>query len=219
MQRFGKEGSVIDFKMTDDRTHIRHSRSTCEAADAIAAILKRVRRLGSDRRGAAAVEFAIVSGALITSIVFIMMVGVLLYIGQALDQATNIAGRQIMTGSVQKQALSQSSFQNTVLCPALPSLFKCSNVIISVQTFQEGQQPNGYYQFVNSNQTSLIMPTLSISANPFNPGTQGSYVYMQVVYPITFLPSFMAPLFATSTYNGSSAYLSTSTTTFRNEQF
>lgn len=203
--------------MIDARAHVRSHRAG--AVRVIRAVGGRACHLWSDRRGAAAVEFAIVSGALLTTIIFIMTIGLLLYTGQALDRATAVAARQIMTGSVQKQVLSQSAFLTSVVCPALPAVFTCSNVIVNVQTLQEAAQPNGYYTFANSNQTGLIIPTLSNTAAQFNPGTQGSYVYVQIIYPMTMLPSFMAGLFGSATYNGAPAYLNVSTAAFRNEQY
>ena len=185
-----------------------------------------VPRLLQDERGAAAVEFAIVSGALLMTIVFVMFVGLLLYMGQALDRATSLAARQIMTGVVQGQAISSASaFATSFVCPALPATFTCSKVIVNAQKVSASDpayypSQSWYYTLVNSSQTSLIVPTLSNSSTQFNPGVQKDYVYLQVIYPITFLPSFMANLLSGgATYNGSPAYLAISTAAFRNEQY
>lgn len=179
-----------------------------------------VLRLRGDARGAAAVEFALVGSMLVLVIVFVMMIGFLLYIGQALDRATDLASRQIMIGAVQKAGLSQSAFRSSVLCPALPSGISCNDVIVNVQTVTEAAQPTGYYALVNAGQTGLIIPSLSNTGAQFNPGAQGSYVYVQVIYPITILPAFMTSLLgAGATYNGAPAYLAVSTAAFRNEQY
>lgn len=182
--------------------------------------MDRLAKLPGDTRGTTAVEFALVANALILTIVFIMMGGYLLYIGQALDRATAVAARQIMIGAVQKANMGQSAFVTGVVCPALPLAISCSNVIVNVQTVAEAAGPAGYYGFVNANQTALTMPTLSNASATFTPGTQGAYVYMQVIYPVTFLPAFLANLLgANATYNGSAAYLEVSTAAFRNEQY
>ena len=182
-------------------------------------------RLLRDEHGAAAVEFAMVSGALLTTIVFVSFGGLLLYMSQALDRATTVAARQIMTGVVQGKAIgSASAFATSFVCPALPAAFTCSNVIVNVQKVNASDSAyyssqSWYYTLVNSTQTSLI-PTLSNSATQFNPGVQTDYVYLQVIYPITFLPSFMTKLLSGgATYNGSPAYLAVSTAAFRNEQY
>ena len=89
-----------------------------------------------------------------------------------------------------------------------------------MQTVAEAAQPAGYYALVNGDQSGLIIPSLSNAGAQFNPGNQGSYVYLQVIYPVTFLPAFVAKLLgANATYNGAAAYLAVSTAAFRNEQY
>ncbi len=178
----------------------------------------RLLRLTVCRRGSTAVEFALVSAILIPAILFIMLVAVILYYNQALDYATNKAARQIMIGSVQTSGMSQSGFQ-TLVCSYLPGTFSCSNVIVNVQTTSEAAQPGGYYPFVNASQTGLLIPSLSNGSAQFTPGAQGNYVYVQVVYPITFIPALLAPYLGGATYQGASAYLTVSTAAFRNEQY
>jgi len=185
-------------------------------------VARAIRDLSIDRRGAAAVEFALVSSMLICTILFIMMVGLILYMNQALDYATSKAARQVMTGSVQKNGTNQSDFRTQVLCPYLPTAMSCNNVIVNVQSLavaaQPGQ-PGWYYSFVRSDLRGLTIPTLANSGAQYDAGVQQSFVYMQVVYPITFLPGFLAKIMGGATYNGSPAYLAVSTAAFRNEQY
>ena len=176
--------------------------------------------LARDRRGAAAVEFALVGGMLISTTVFIMMIGLLLYLGQALDRATDVAARQIMIGAAQKAGLSQTAFRTGTVCAALPAAFNCNDVIVNVQKVERKPQPDGYYAFVNSNQTHISIPTLSNTGAKYDLGSQSDYIYLQVIYPVTILPSFIVNLFGGGTnYNGSPAYLAVSTAAFRNEQY
>lgn len=181
-------------------------------------IRSRLLRLAVCCRGSTAVEFALVSALLIPAILFIMLVGLILYSNQALDYATNKASRQIMIGAVQSTGMSQAAFQ-TLVCSYLPAAFTCSNVIVNVQTTTEAAQPGGYYPFVNANQTALLIPALSNASAQFTPGVQGNYVYVQVVYPITFIPALLAPYLGGATYQGASAYLAVSTAAFQNEQY
>lgn len=176
-------------------------------------------RLTADVRGGAAVEFALVSSTAIVTVLGVMFIGLLVFMGQALDRAASVAARQIMTGAVQKQAMTQNTFVTSVVCPALPASFNCGNVIVNVQTVAEAAGPAGYYAFVNSNQTALLTPTLSNAAAQFSPGLQGSYVYLQIVYPMAIVPAVFAKMFGTATYNGAPAYLSVATAAFRNEQY
>ena len=160
------------------------------------------------------------AGLLISTIVFVMMIGLLLYLGQALDRATDVAARQIMIGAAQKAGLSQAAFRTGTVCAALPATFNCSDVIVNVQKVEKKASPNGYYTFVNANQTQITIPTLSNTGAKFDLGSQSDYIYLQVIYPITVLPSFMMRLLGGgATYNGSPAYLAVSTAAFRNEQY
>ena len=174
----------------------------------------------TDERGATAVEFALVASMLIVTILFVMSVGLVLYLNQTIDYATYRAGRQIMIGAVQKASTPQASFPSTYLCPYLPATLSCANTIVNIQTVAVGAQPSGYYAFANSNQTALILPPLNNNSTQYSLGTQGSYEYLQVIYPIQFLPSLITSFLSNgATYNGAPAILLTSTTAFRNEQY
>ena len=178
-----------------------------------------VKQFARDRRGSSAVEFALVSFFLIMTIMFVMGVALVLYEGEALDYATSKAARQIMTGQVQTNVTTQSGFRTAVLCPFLPAAMSCGNVIINVQTITEARQPGGYYALVNASATALNMPTLAVDAGTYSVGTQGSFEYVQVIYPVTFLPGFFSKMLGGATYNGSPAFLLVSTATFKNEQY
>ena len=93
-------------------------------------------------------------------------------------------------------------------------------MIVNIQTATEAAQPGGYYAYVTSNQSGLIIPTLSNASTQYSLGAQGSYEYLQVIYPITFMPTIFATMFGGgATYNGSPAFLAISTAAFRNEQY
>ena len=178
------------------------------------------RALSVDRHGAAAVEFALVSSMLIVTILFTMLAGLILYMNQTLDYATSKAARQIMTGAVQKAGINQSDFRTQIVCSYLPTVMNCDDVIVNVQTLVEAAQPGGYYSFVQRNQQGLIIPPLSNGGAKYDVGVQSSYEYVQVIYPITFLPGLIASLLSRgATYNGVPAYIAVSTAAFRNEQY
>ena len=173
-----------------------------------------------DQRGATAVEFALIASMLIFTVLFVMAIGFLVFLNQTLDFATYKASRQIMIGAVQKAGTAQSNFPATYVCPYLPAALACANVIVNIQSITEAAQPNGYYALVNSSQTALIMPPLNNASTQYSLGSQGTYEYLQVVYPITFLPGFITSLMSNgATYNGTPAIVITSTAAFRNEQY
>ena len=161
-----------------------------------------------------------VGGALVLTVVFVMMIGLILFLNQALDHAADLAARQIMIGAVQKANMGQGAFRTAVVCPALPASINCDDVVVSVQTVARTGPSPGYYGFVKSDWSGLVVPALSNAGAQFDPGTQGAYVYLQIVYPVTILPGFMASLLgAGQTYKGAPAYLAMSTAAFRNEQY
>ncbi len=179
-----------------------------------------VNRFRSDKRGAAAVEFAMVSLLMILILLFVFFVGLIVYLGQALDFATNKAARQVMIGYVQTNGISQGDFRTKILCPYLPAAVSCNDVIVNLYTTAE---QSGYAQFIQAGNAGLVIPALSNGSASYSPGgpggTANSYEYLQVIYPVTFLPSALLKFFGTATYNGSPAYLLVSTAAFENERY
>jgi Flp pilus assembly protein TadG len=172
-----------------------------------------------DTRGATAVEFALVGSLFILSTLFIIVAGAILYIGEVVDYATNAATRDIMTGTAQASAINQQTFTQS-LCNRLPSGIQCSNLIVNLYTVTKASGPAGYYNYVNADQSKLTIPALTPGAGQFSLGGRGDYQYLQVIYPLTFLPpAFAAMLSGGATFNGKPAYLAISTAAFRNEQY
>jgi Flp pilus assembly protein TadG len=176
-------------------------------------------RLWRDSRGAAAVEFALVSLMFVITVLMVMSVALVLFLNQQLDVATGRAARQIMNGTVQKSGYSSTDFRTNVVCSALPAVFSCADVIVNVQSATVGTSPNGYYAFVNGTTSGLVIPELSNVAPKYSVGVQGSYEYLQVIYPITFLPALLTRMLSSWSYKGVPAYLAVSTAAFRNEQY
>jgi Flp pilus assembly protein TadG len=175
----------------------------------------------SDVRGSAAVEFGIIGPAFIMVILFLMIVGYVMVMKQSLNYATQKAARLIATGQVQAAQLTQAQFIQQDICPLLPSLFTCANVIVNIQPVTTGDTsyPNEYYKFLNASSTGLSMPPLSNNSTSYCPGNAGGYVYMQVVYPISLPGGLFSNILTTTTYNGANVYVISATATFLNEPF
>jgi Flp pilus assembly protein TadG len=172
-----------------------------------------------EKTGAAAVEFAAVSVVFVLTVLFIMTISVILYINQTLDYATGKVSRQIMLGSAQTSALTRAGFKAS-LCSYLPSALNCEDLIINLYIVPPGSSPSAYYNYVTSDRSGLMIPSLSGSAGQFNLGAAGQYQYLQVIYPIRFMPRVFAQMLSgAATYQGQSAYLAISTAAFRNEQY
>ncbi len=182
--------------------------------------MRTLKQFARGRSGAAAVEFALVSSFLFLTIAFVMVVALIIYQNEALDFATGKAARQIMTGQVQQGSINQPAFRTQVLCPYLPAAMSCGKVIINVQTVAQGMQPNGYYTLVNAGVTALNLPALIVDAGAYTVGGAGAYQYLQVIYPVTFIPGVFARILGGgATYGGSPAFLLVSTATFKNELY
>ena len=154
------------------------------------------------------------------TLLFVLYVSLILYYNIAIGFATTKAARSIMTGFVQQNNYAQADYQTKIVCASMSAFFNCSNVIVNLQTVAEAQQPAGYYSYVNSNQTALLVSNLTNSTATYSPGLPCQYEYLQIVYPITFMPQIFAGMLSGgNTYQGSPAYLAIGTAAFRNEEF
>jgi len=173
--------------------------------------------------GAAALEFALVSGPALLIILAILEAGVDCYLHSALDNAAQDVARQIFTGAVQNMsvngaAMTQATFIQTIVCPKLPAFLSCGNLIVNVVDFSETASPTPYYTYVNAAQSALATPTLNNNQTSFCLGGSGSYMMLQLVYPLPLFTSVFshAPL---ATWQGQTVRLLFSTAAFRNEPF
>ena len=92
------------------------------------------------RQGATAVEFGLIAGPFIATLLVIFEVSYLFLIGEAFDTGMTAASRQILTGQAQNSSGStkitdQSTFRQYAVCPNLPSFVDCSKVVTNVAQF------------------------------------------------------------------------------------
>ncbi|KQO80627.1 pilus assembly protein TadE [Methylobacterium sp. Leaf90] len=175
----------------------------------------------SNEEGSVAVEFALVGAAFILTLLFVMASALVGYINQTLDNATIRASRQILTGGLQSQssAATLEGFKQT-LCGYLPATLSCDNLIVNLYVVPKAGQPSGYYAYVSSDLSGVTVANLATGSGQFNLGSRGDYQYLQVIYPITFLPPQISYwLSGGATYKGKPAYLAVSAAAFRNEQY
>ena len=190
---------------------------------------RRLRGFATATDGATAVEFAMVSPLILLAILFLMSIGYIFIMNQALDAATQKAARLVRTGFVQGVAplgggagvvLTQTQFRTQVVCPLLPSLFNCNNVIVNMMPVNYGtNHPNEYYAFAASDLSGLTIPPLDNTQTQFCPGQAQGYVYLQILYPVNLFMSMLATSAVATTYKGGKYYLIMATATFLNEPF
>ncbi|MBV9394953.1 MAG: pilus assembly protein [Methylobacteriaceae bacterium] len=138
-------------------------------------------------KGAAAVEFAIISIPLLALLLATFQTAVVLFAAQLLESATESAARQIMTGQAQTSNLTQAQFRN-LICPtssggttpanALPKLIDCTKLIIDVRVASN---------FSSADTSKNVFTTPSQAQ--FSPGGPDTINVVRVMYQ---LPSYLS---------------------------
>jgi Flp pilus assembly protein TadG len=104
--------------------------------DTPAAIVRRKARcFRRDRRGSAAVEFALVAPVFFGLLFAIIEAALVFFASQTLETATQDVARLVMTGQAQGIGYSQSQFKDQV-CSRISALFDCQNgIYVDVESF------------------------------------------------------------------------------------
>jgi Flp pilus assembly protein TadG len=177
--------------------------------------LNLIRRAARDESGASAVEFALVCIPFLALTLAAIQTSIIYFMGEALQSATQIAARQILTGQAFTNSVSQAQFK-TLVCNQLPAFFKgsgsnCANLIVDVQSANSFSSLN----------TATITPTYDSSGNPnytanYSIGSPGSAVIVRVMYN---WPVFNLPLGFNLQDQSNNTYLLIGTAVFQNEPY
>ena len=168
-------------------------------------ILRRFRR---NRRGSAAVEFALVAPLFFGLLFAIMELAMVFFASQVLETATQDSARVIMTGQAQNASFTQAQFKNLV-CSKLTIMFDCVNgVSIDVQS---------YAAFASVNVADPIDASKNfVPPNNYLPGNPGDVVVVRLFYK---WPLYVTGLgFNIANISGSQRLL-TATAAFQNEPY
>ncbi len=178
--------------------------SPAAATGSFRAALRRFRR---NRRGSAAVEFALVTPVFFALLFAIIETAIVFFAGQVLETVTQDSARQIMTGQAQTANYSQADFK-TFLCTKIPALFTCANIFVEVKS---------YPTFPTVTVTEPIDAGKNfVPPTSYCPGAGGDIVVVRVFYQ---WPLFVTGLgYNISNLTGSKRLLS-ATAAFRNEPF
>jgi Flp pilus assembly protein TadG len=168
-------------------------------------------RFAKARRGAAAVEFALVSIPFFALLFGIIEVGLIYFVATTLEAATNDAARQIRTGQLQTQTgtVNATTFK-TLVCNDLSWLGSscASNLFVQVQT---------YSSFATITQpTPIANGQINQNNLTFSMGGPGDIVLVQTFYEWTVLAPALDNI--GTPLNGGKMLL-TSTAVFRNEPY
>jgi Flp pilus assembly protein TadG len=166
-----------------------------------------VRKFRRNRRGSAAVEFALVAPVFFALLFAIIETALVFFASQVLETITQNSARMIMTGQAQTAAYTSAQFA-TYVCNQVPALFTCANISIDVQSYPAfssvtiNSQIDGTKNFVNNMQ--------------YIPGAPGDIVVVRLFYQ---WPLFVTGLgYNISNLSGSKRLLS-ATAAFRNEPY
>jgi Flp pilus assembly protein TadG len=153
------------------------------------------------------VEFALISLPLIGILVAALQTGIIFFYDQALQTVTTTVARQIMTGQVQSQGLSQAQFQ-TLVCNAAASKFSCPGLMVDVQSATD-------FSILNTKPIKIIYDSNGSPTNTFSyaPGIKSSAVILRIMYdwPVIGIP------FLANQSNG--AFLMVGTAVFKTEPY
>ena len=168
-------------------------------------------RFRRNRRGSAAVEFALVAPVFFALLFAIIETAIVFFAGQVLETVTQDSARKIMTGQAQTANYSKAQFKDTVVCPngALAKvLFNCDNLFIEAKSYPTF--PDVAITEPIDGSKNFIPPT------SYCPGEGGDIVVVRMFYQ---WPLFVTGLgYNISNLAGSKRLLS-ATAAFRNEPF
>jgi Flp pilus assembly protein TadG len=168
-------------------------------------ILRRFRR---NRRGSAAVEFALVAPIFFAVLFAIIELALVFFASQMLETVTQDTSRLIMTGQAQNAAYTQASFKDAV-CAKLTVMFDCVNgVSIDVQS---------YKQFSTVDIADPIDAGKNfVPPNNYLPGGPGDIVVVRLFYK---WPLFVTGLGFNPANIAGNKRLLTATAAFQNEPY
>ena len=170
--------------------------------------------------GVVALEFAILSTAFMSLMLFVFEISYDQYCQEALDCGLNLAARQVSTGNAQN-VQSVTQFTTTYLCPNLTGLLNCpTNVFVRIQNITF----SGSGDFHNA--TTGLAPTSGSSLNLANYGT-GNFCnagpnHFYLLSAVFVGPSFVGMLLNclfTLNYGGHVIHASSSNVAFATEYY
>ncbi len=164
------------------------------------------RRLGRDRRAAAALEFALVSVPFLGIVLGLATVAVDLYLQEALDVALQTAVRQVQLGRVPTTS-SASDFTGSAFCPAFTAFAPCTGVSVTLQPVSD---------YVSAAVVATPSAAQLGSSGSFCVGRPGQLMFARVVYLAPIISRFW-PYAGQASINGVTGTALVSTAAFANE--
>ena len=142
------------------------------------ALLAALQSLRHARRGATAVEFALVGLPFVMFVIGILSFGYMFFLQFALDFSLQQAVRQIQIGNV-AGSTSSATFVTSVMCPIFSQFASCDGLQVSVQPVTD-------YWSSYATIASLVQPSAFCTGRP------GTLMFARAMYQAPVWASFMA---------------------------
>jgi Flp pilus assembly protein TadG len=127
-----------------------------------------------DRRGASALEFALVAVPLILLLLAILQVGLIFFGNMTLEFAADQGARLIRTGQAQQKEFDAAAFKNEV-CKHLTVMLPCAKLQLDVRRFDS---------FGTTELTNPLDQNGNLKTNfSYEPGEGGDVVVVRAFYP------------------------------------
>lgn len=167
------------------------------------------RRFRCARKGATAVEFALIATPFFFLLFAIVEVTMVFFTSTALEHASSEIARKVRTGEFQSSGASSGDFVNQV-CGEMTGLIACNgNVSVDIRTFTD-------FGNVTVNNPIDATGNLNTGSFQFNPGNAGDIVLVRVFYNWQLNTPLIGSVFANLSGN---RRLIVSSMAFRNEPF
>jgi Flp pilus assembly protein TadG len=163
-------------------------------------------RFCRNRRGSAAVEFAMVAPVFLALLFAILETGIIFFADQYLETLTQDGARMILTGQAQNGNFTSAQFHNFI-CNQVVALFNCNNIFVNVQSFSS---------FETLTATCPISNGTFVNNMQYSPGGPGNVVIVQLFYQ---WPQFVTGLGYNITNLNGNYRLLCATAAFRNEPY
>jgi Flp pilus assembly protein TadG len=169
---------------------------------------RRWRAFLADRKGATAVEFALVGAPFVALLVGIIQTFLVFFAQQWLEFVVSQSSRLVLTG--QAQLMTQTQFASQV-CSRSSVLFTCSGLMIDVQVANSWSGANTATPGLTYDAQGNVTNTWQ-----YNPGSPGDIVVVRVMYQ---WPVFLGPLGFTLANLPNGNRLIMASSAFKNESY
>jgi len=174
------------------------------------------------RRGATALEFAILAFPFFLLLLFLFELGLDFYVQLALDYAVQEGARKLQTGAG-NAAASSDIFKNDCLCPPVAAFLNCSQLTLNVYPVPNSSPTGGTGDFYTNALTgagSLPINNGTVSTGAWNltTGTANQLMFMQAIYTSVSVVGILLPQMSAISGSGR-VHVTTSSIGFINEPF